>query len=380
MLQQGRLPADAVLGTQAPVGQLANGSVEPGPGGIHDHTGLPVHQFGDGRTVAHRWLDGALGRAHGPRAAVGMAAPPQPGSVRSSPISRATGSCCCWAAVASTLASTCQVVAPFQVALPPQGLRLTTAGRMACSARQLVACTSGMTRKVNSASRSRPSCASSLRLAQSRSVRPAAGRPPRPTARPPRRPRPGPARRHRRRRGPPRPDGGSGGPRGGSWPARAWHPQAVPPRGGADAPGTSGGWRGRNLRYGVHPSRSNTPANPSPSTAAASVNPRPGAMRYTTTPCPAKAHSQARRPPTRQPVSSGATTGLACTPSASAGVGRLAAARRPRHRLGHPTRGDLKAELAEQPGDLAGRQPQPLVAPGGQRDRARADLDAGRAQ
>jgi hypothetical protein len=31
MLQQGRLPADAVLGTQAPVGQLANGSVEPGP-------------------------------------------------------------------------------------------------------------------------------------------------------------------------------------------------------------------------------------------------------------------------------------------------------------------------------------------------------------
>jgi hypothetical protein len=103
-------------------------------------------------------------------------------------------------------------------------------------------------------------------------------------------------------------------------------------------------------------------------------------MRYTTTPCPAKAHSQARRPPTRQPVSSGATTGLACTPSASAGVDRLAAARRPRHRLGHPTRGDLKAELAEQPGDLAGRQPQPLVAPGGQRDRARADLDAGRAQ
>jgi hypothetical protein len=31
MLQQGRLPADAVLGTQAPLGQLANGSVEPGP-------------------------------------------------------------------------------------------------------------------------------------------------------------------------------------------------------------------------------------------------------------------------------------------------------------------------------------------------------------
>jgi hypothetical protein len=31
MLQQGRLPADAVLGTQAPFGKLANGSVEPGP-------------------------------------------------------------------------------------------------------------------------------------------------------------------------------------------------------------------------------------------------------------------------------------------------------------------------------------------------------------
>jgi hypothetical protein len=30
MLQQGRLPADAVLGMQAPVGQLDNGSVEPG--------------------------------------------------------------------------------------------------------------------------------------------------------------------------------------------------------------------------------------------------------------------------------------------------------------------------------------------------------------
>jgi hypothetical protein len=67
-------------------------------------------------------------------------------------------------------------------------------------------------------------------------------------------------------------------------------------------------------------------------------------------------------------------------PLGQRGVGRLAAARRPRHRLDHPTRGDFKAELAEQPGDLAGRQPQPLVAPGGQRDRARADLDAGRAQ
>jgi hypothetical protein len=31
MLQQGRLPADAVLGMQAPVGQLANGSVGTRP-------------------------------------------------------------------------------------------------------------------------------------------------------------------------------------------------------------------------------------------------------------------------------------------------------------------------------------------------------------
>ena len=41
-------------------------------------------------------------------------------------------------------------------------------------------------------------------------------------------------------------------------------------------------------------------------------------MRYTTTPLPANAHNQARRPATRQPVSSGATTGLALTPATSA--------------------------------------------------------------
>jgi hypothetical protein len=43
-------------------------------------------------------------------------------------------------------------------------------------------------------------------------------------------------------------------------------------------------------------------------------------------------------------------------------------------RLDHPTRGDRHAELAEQPGDLAGRQPQPLAQPGGQRDHTRPKL------
>jgi hypothetical protein len=39
-------------------------------------------------------------------------------------------------------------------------------------------------------------------------------------------------------------------------------------------------WAARmNLRYGAHPSRSNTPAKPSPSTAAASAKPRPAATR-----------------------------------------------------------------------------------------------------
>jgi hypothetical protein len=39
-------------------------------------------------------------------------------------------------------------------------------------------------------------------------------------------------------------------------------------------------------------------------------------------------------------------------------AGRLQTARRPCQRLGHPTRGDRDAELAEQPGDLARRQAQ----------------------
>jgi hypothetical protein len=40
--------------------------------------------------------------------------------------------------------------------------------------------------------------------------------------------------------------------------------------------------------------------------------------------------------------------------------------------LGHPTRGNRDAELAEQPGDLARRQAQPLGRPRPQRDRAPA--------
>jgi hypothetical protein len=60
------------------------------------------------------------------------------------------------------------------------------------------------------------------------------------------------------------------------------------------------------------------PRIPLPRTAAASSKPRPAATRYTLTRWPTNAHSHARRPPTRQPVSSGATTGLALTPSTSA--------------------------------------------------------------
>ena len=42
---------------------------------------------------------------------------------------------CRWEAVRTTLASTCWVSAPWRVRLPPQTFRMTTAGRMACSAR-----------------------------------------------------------------------------------------------------------------------------------------------------------------------------------------------------------------------------------------------------
>ena len=52
-----------------------------------------------------------------------------------------------WRAVRTTLASTCWVSAPRRVRLPPHTLRVTTAGRMACSARQLVASMDGSQRK-----------------------------------------------------------------------------------------------------------------------------------------------------------------------------------------------------------------------------------------
>ena len=59
-----------------------------------------------------------------------------------------------WRAVRTTLARTCWVSAPLRVRLPPHTLRVTTAGRMACSARQLVASTDGSHRKVKMAGNS----------------------------------------------------------------------------------------------------------------------------------------------------------------------------------------------------------------------------------
>ena len=56
-----------------------------------------------------------------------------------------------WRAVRTTLASTCWVSAPRRVRLPPHTLRVTTAGRMACSARQLVASIDGSHKKRNTA-------------------------------------------------------------------------------------------------------------------------------------------------------------------------------------------------------------------------------------
>ena len=64
-----------------------------------------------------------------------------------------------WRAVRTTLARTCWVSAPLRVRLPPQTLRVTTAGRMACSARQLVASTDGSHRKVKMAGNSMARCA-----------------------------------------------------------------------------------------------------------------------------------------------------------------------------------------------------------------------------
>ena len=64
-----------------------------------------------------------------------------------------------WQAVRMTEASVCCVAAPRHERLPPHTLRVTTAGRMACSARQLVASMAGLRRKLNSAVHSLVRCA-----------------------------------------------------------------------------------------------------------------------------------------------------------------------------------------------------------------------------
>jgi len=56
------------------------------------------------------------------------------------------------AAVRMRLIILAWVAAPRQVLFPPQTLRFTTAGRIACSARQFVASTPSCVRKVNRAS------------------------------------------------------------------------------------------------------------------------------------------------------------------------------------------------------------------------------------
>jgi len=107
VFQQVGWAADAVLGEQAPVFQVADRSVEPCPGGIHHHGGGVVDDLGDGHAVAHLRPGSSPGWAHGPRARPGMtrSATTGPGA-RSSPTRMATGSRCCWVAVRSTLAST----------------------------------------------------------------------------------------------------------------------------------------------------------------------------------------------------------------------------------------------------------------------------------
>src|SRR6266511_5286284 len=149
MLQQVGITADAVLGEQAIAVQVTDGSVEPVPGGIHHHGGAVADDLGDGHAVAHHLAGRAPGPAHGPRASLlGMSRSATAGpGWRSSPTSSATGTRCWRVAVRTTLATTCQDSAPSQVALPPHCLRHTTAGRIACSARQLVAATPGTTRK-----------------------------------------------------------------------------------------------------------------------------------------------------------------------------------------------------------------------------------------
>ena len=65
---------------------------------------------------------------------------------RASRTRNSMGSRPCWTAVRSALMIRPWVVAPRQVLFPPQTLRLTTAGLIACSARQLVASTPGWLR------------------------------------------------------------------------------------------------------------------------------------------------------------------------------------------------------------------------------------------
>ena len=74
---------------------------------------------------------------------------------RSSVVKRSSRSIWRWRAVRTTLARICWVRAPWGVRFPPQILRLTTAGRMACSARQLVASTSGAHKNASTAGNSR---------------------------------------------------------------------------------------------------------------------------------------------------------------------------------------------------------------------------------
>ena len=61
--------------------------------------------------------------------------------------------------VEAASARTCRGSAPWRVRLPPHTLRMTTAGRMACSARQLVASSEGSHKKRNTAGNSLATCA-----------------------------------------------------------------------------------------------------------------------------------------------------------------------------------------------------------------------------
>ena len=61
-------------------------------------------------------------------------------------------------------------------------------------------------------------------------------------------------------------------------------------------------------------------------------------------------------------------------------IGRLATPRGAGDGLADPARGDLKAEVAKQPGDLAGRHAQALAEPARQRHHPGTKLGAGRAQ